>query len=78
LLSAATLLGKSLTLKGYLYAEIVADPEALERAKAFILQGLESGALRPIIAKTFTLSDIQDAHRFLEANQQIGKIVVTV
>ncbi|MEN1586044.1 zinc-binding dehydrogenase, partial [Pseudomonas aeruginosa] len=73
-----TVLGKSLTLKGYLYAEIVADPEALERAKAFILQGLESGALRPIIAKTFTLSDIQDAHRFLETNQQIGKIVVTV
>lgn len=73
-----TVLSKSLTLKGYLYAEIVADPEALERAKAFILQGLKSGALRPIIAKTFTLSDIQDAHRFLEANQQIGKIVVTV
>jgi len=73
-----TVLGKSLTLKGYLYAEIVADPEALERAKAFILQGLKSGALRPIIAKTFALSDIQDAHRFLEANQQIGKIVVTV
>ncbi len=73
-----TVLSKSLTLKGYLYAEIVADPEALERAKAFILQGLKSGALRPIIAKTFTLSDIQDAHRFLETNQQIGKIVVTV
>jgi NADPH:quinone reductase-like Zn-dependent oxidoreductase len=48
-----TVLGKSLTLKGYLYAEIVADPEVLERAKAFILQGLESGALSPIIAKTF-------------------------
>ena len=73
-----TELGKSLTLKGYLYAEIVADPEALERAKAFILQGLKSGALPPIIAKTFALSDIQVAHRFLEANQQIGKIVVTV
>ncbi|WP_449302056.1 zinc-dependent alcohol dehydrogenase family protein [Pseudoxanthomonas mexicana] len=73
-----TVLGKSLTLKGYLYAEIVADPEVLERAKAFILQGLESGALSPIIAKTFPLSDIQEAHRFLETNQQIGKIVVTV
>lgn len=73
-----TVLGKSLTLKGYLYAEIVADPEALARAKTFILQGLESGALRPIIARTFPLSDIQEAHRFLEANQQIGKIVVTV
>lgn len=73
-----TVLGKSLTLKGYLYAEIVADPDALARAKAFILGGLESGALRPIIARTFPLEEIQDAHRFLEANQQIGKVVVTV
>lgn len=73
-----TVLGKSLTLKGYLYSEIVTDPEALSRAKAFILEGLKTGALRPIVAKTFTLDQIQDAHRFLEANQQIGKIVVTV
>jgi len=73
-----TVLGKSLTLKGYLYAEIVADPAALARAKAFIGDGLASGALKPIIAKTFALEDIQEAHRFLEANQQVGKIVVTV
>jgi NADPH:quinone reductase-like Zn-dependent oxidoreductase len=73
-----TVLGKSLTLKGYLYAEIVADPAALARAKAFIGDGLASGALQPIIAKTFALEDIQEAHRFLEANQQVGKIVVTV
>ncbi|MFR0687823.1 zinc-dependent alcohol dehydrogenase family protein [Enterobacterales bacterium AE_CKDN230030158-1A_HGKHYDSX7] len=73
-----TVLGRSLTLKGYLYAEIVADPAALERAKAFIVKGLESGALSPVIARTFPLEQIQDAHRFLEANQQIGKIVVTV
>ncbi|MDL5598968.1 zinc-dependent alcohol dehydrogenase family protein [Bacillus subtilis] len=73
-----TVLGKCLTLKGYLYAEIVADPAALARAKAFIGDGLASGALKPIIAKTFALEDIQEAHRFLEANQQVGKIVVTV
>ncbi|MFV3308410.1 zinc-dependent alcohol dehydrogenase family protein [Pseudomonas sp. NY15181] len=73
-----TVLGKSLTLKGYLYAEIVSDPAALARAKAFILNGLESGELSPIIARTFPLDDIQDAHRFLEANQQVGKVVVTV
>lgn len=73
-----TVLGKTLTLKGYLYSEIVSDPATLSRAKAFILNGLESGALRPIIAKTFTLDNIQEAHRFLETNQQIGKIVVTV
>lgn len=73
-----TVLGKSLTLKGYLYSKIVSDPAVLSRAKAFILQGLESGALRPIIARTFVLDDIQEAHRFLEANQQIGKVVVSV
>ena len=73
-----TVLGRSLTLKGYLYSEIVSDQATLSRAKAFILNGLESGALRPIIARTFTLDNIQEAHRFLETNQQIGKIVVTV
>ncbi|WP_433740438.1 zinc-dependent alcohol dehydrogenase family protein [Pseudomonas putida] len=73
-----TVLGKSLTLKGYLYSEIVSDPATLSRAKTFILDGLASGALSPIIAKTFSLDDIQAAHRFLEANQQIGKVVVTV
>ncbi|MFM9380984.1 zinc-dependent alcohol dehydrogenase family protein [Pseudomonas sp. UV AK001] len=73
-----TVLGKCLTLKGYLYAEVVADPAALARAKTFISDGLASGALKPIIAKTFPLEDIQEAHRFLEANQQVGKIVVTV
>lgn len=31
--SLFTVLGKSLTLKGYLYAEIVSDAQALSRAK---------------------------------------------
>lgn len=73
-----TVLGKSLTLKGYLYAEIVSDPAALARAKAFIVDGLASGELEPIIARTFPLDEIQAAHRYLEANQQVGKVVVTV
>ncbi|MFT8764467.1 MAG: zinc-binding dehydrogenase, partial [Gluconobacter potus] len=73
-----SVLGKSLTLKGYLYSEIVSDDAALDRAKAFIVAGLESGALKPRIARTFSLDAIQDAHRFLESNDQIGKVVVTV
>jgi len=36
------------------------------------------GRLKPIIAKTFSLDQIVEAHRYLESNQQIGKIVVTV
>ncbi|MCF7750590.1 zinc-binding dehydrogenase, partial [Bacillus subtilis subsp. subtilis] len=49
-----------------------------ERAKAFILAGLASGKLSPIIAKVYPLDDIQQAHHYLEANQQVGKIVVTI
>ncbi len=44
---------------------------------AFIRARLASGALLPVIAKTFPLKDIVEAHRFMESNQQIGKIVVT-
>lgn len=71
-------LGKSLTIRGYLYTEVVANDDALARAKAFIVRGLQSGALRPLISRTFRFDQIQDATRFLESNQQIGKVVVTL
>jgi NADPH:quinone reductase-like Zn-dependent oxidoreductase len=73
-----TVLTKALTLRGYLVHEIVGDPLRLEAAKAFILGGLMSGSLKPIIAKTFPFDQIVEAHRFLESNEQFGKIVVTV
>jgi NADPH:quinone reductase-like Zn-dependent oxidoreductase len=73
-----TVLGKSLTLKGYLNGEITNNEAALERAKAFITQGLSSGKLKPVIARTFPLEEIQEATRFLESNAQIGKVVVDV
>ncbi|BCM18010.1 zinc-dependent alcohol dehydrogenase family protein [Mesorhizobium sp. J8] len=71
-------LAKTLTLRGYLVHEITGDPARLEAAKAFILDGLASGALKPIVARTFAFEEIAEAHRFLEAGEQFGKIVVTV
>ncbi|KHK51912.1 NADPH:quinone reductase [Ralstonia sp. A12] len=71
-------LSKTLTLRGYLVHEITGNPTKLEAAKAFILDGLASGAFRPVIARTFAFDEIVDAHRFLESNEQFGKIVVTV
>jgi NADPH:quinone reductase-like Zn-dependent oxidoreductase len=73
-----TILGKHLTLRGWLYLEVITDDANLERAKAFITEGLKTGTLDPIIAKTFSLDQIQEAHRFLESNDQFGKVVVTV
>jgi NADPH:quinone reductase-like Zn-dependent oxidoreductase len=71
-------LTKTLTLRGYLVHEIVGDPARLEAAKAFVLDGLKSGSLKPVIAKIFPFDQIVEAHRFLESNEQFGKIIVTV
>jgi NADPH:quinone reductase-like Zn-dependent oxidoreductase len=34
--------------------------------------------LKPVVAKTFPFAQIADAHRYLESNQQVGKVVVTL
>lgn len=54
------------------------NEEAFARAVAFIQKNLAAGKLKPVIAKTFPLSEIRQAHRYLESNQQLGKIVVTI
>ena len=71
-------LGKWITIRGYVLMEITSDPARLERGKQFVNEGLSEGSLKPIIARTFPLEEIVEAHRYLESNQQIGKIVVTV
>jgi NADPH:quinone reductase-like Zn-dependent oxidoreductase len=71
-------LAKGLTVRGYLLFEISKNPESLTRGKDYIYQGLESGSLKPVIDRTFPLEEIVEAHRYMESNQQKGKIVVTV
>jgi NADPH:quinone reductase-like Zn-dependent oxidoreductase len=73
-----TVLGKCLTLRGYLVHEIIQDPTRLEVAKTFLLEGLSSGDFKPVIARTFRIDAIVDAYRYLESNEQIGKVVVTL
>lgn len=72
------LIGKSLSIRGYLLFEITSDRARLEPAKQFVFEGLKAGRLKPVVAKTFALEQIADAHRYLESNAQIGKIVITV
>lgn len=69
---------KSLTMRPYLIFPDMANSARHAAACDFILSGLKDKSLKPIIAKTFTLDQIVDAHRYLESNQQIGKVVVTV
>jgi NADPH:quinone reductase-like Zn-dependent oxidoreductase len=71
-------LGKQLTVKGYVVFEIESDPAVFPKAKQYVFDHLASGVFKPRIAKTFPLDKIVEAHRYMESNAQIGKIVVTV
>lgn len=55
-----------------------ANPTRMERAQRFITAGLRTGAFAPVIARTFDLDEIVEAHRYLESNVHIGKVIVTV
>ncbi|MGL4619714.1 MAG: zinc-dependent alcohol dehydrogenase family protein, partial [Chroococcidiopsis sp.] len=69
---------KGLKVQGYTLFEIAGDPVKLEKAKQYIYDGLESGKLVPILDRSFPLEQIVDAHRYMESNQQNGKIIVNV
>ena len=68
---------KGLSLRGWVASQIWNHPQRFARFRDLILQGLAGGHLHPVVAKTFTLDDIVEAHRYLESNQQVGKIIVT-
>ncbi len=69
---------KGLSVRGWVASSIWNKPERYARAQNLIVRGLAEGHLKPVIAKTFPLAQIAEAHRYLESNQQLGKIVVTV
>ena len=72
------ILSKNLNITGFTVADVNVDPARLQAAKDFIYKGLQAGKLKPVIAKTFPFEEIVEAHRFLESNKQVGKIVVTL
>jgi len=72
-------LAKGLTVRGYTLFEITQSPQLVISARDYVFKELESGNLKPIIDEhRFSLDEIVEAHRFMESNQQKGKIVVTV
>lgn len=71
-------LSRSLVLRGYRVYEVLEDPLRLRDAAEFIFSGLADGSLRPVIARIFAFDEIAEAYRYLESNQQFGKVVVTL
>ncbi|MEV4144906.1 zinc-dependent alcohol dehydrogenase family protein [Amycolatopsis sp. NPDC049691] len=58
--------------------DLTLDPDRLARAHHFVRAGVRAGTFRPRVDRTFDLADVAESHRYLEANGQFGKVVVTV
>ncbi len=70
---------KGIWVRAFALFEFTMQPAALARAKDFVTSGMASGTLKPIIdPASFTLDRIAEAHRYMESNNQFGKIVVQV
>jgi NADPH:quinone reductase-like Zn-dependent oxidoreductase len=70
---------KGLSMRGWVASEIWNHPHRYRAAQAKILAGLASGHLKPVIARVFEgLDQLGAANAYLESNQQVGKVVVTL
>jgi NADPH:quinone reductase-like Zn-dependent oxidoreductase len=72
------LIGKIITIKGHNIWVTSGDPTRQKAAVDFVINGLDTGTLKPVIDRVFAFDEIRDAHRYLEASGQVGKIVVTI
>jgi NADPH:quinone reductase-like Zn-dependent oxidoreductase len=66
------------TVKGYSIRLVVGNEARRKVAVEYVIEGLASGALKPVIDRTFKFDDIVEVHRYLESSEQFGKIVVTL
>ena len=71
-------LHKGLTVRGYTVREILSVPQLKAEAVKYVFDHVAAGNFKPRIDRVFPLAQIVEAHRYMESNQQIGKIVVTV
>ncbi|WP_323991596.1 zinc-dependent alcohol dehydrogenase family protein [Nguyenibacter sp. L1] len=72
------MIAKMPTIKAHNIWLTSGDETRRKAAIAYVLKGLEVGALKPIVDRTFKFDDMVEVHRYLEQNGQFGKIVVTL
>jgi NADPH:quinone reductase-like Zn-dependent oxidoreductase len=69
---------KMAVVKGYSVRLVTGDTERRKAAVEYVTKGLASGALKPVIDRTFRFDEMVEVHRYLENSGQFGKIVVTL
>ena len=52
--------------------------DATRRFAAEVIPAIEAGLVRPVIDRRFGLAAIADAHRYLETNANVGKVLIDI
>jgi NADPH:quinone reductase len=68
---------KSISLTGYMMHQMN-RPKRFETMKHYVYERLANGTFKPHVDRTFPFAQAADAYRYLESNQQIGKVVITL
>jgi NADPH:quinone reductase len=77
-LPLAPLIPNNLLVQGCSLLNLVQDSERFVRAKQWVYHRVSTRQLTPVIGKVFPLTEVVEAHRYLESCQQIGKVVLQV
>jgi NADPH:quinone reductase-like Zn-dependent oxidoreductase len=70
--------GKGLSVRGYRMGEVAGNAKLRQVAVKYVFDRLADGRFVPKIAKTFPFRETVEAYQYLESNQQVGKVVITV
>ncbi len=71
-------MAKDLTMRGYTLREVNGDPDLSRAGREYVFDRVSDGRFVPKIAKTFPFAETAEAYRYLESNEQVGKVVITL
>ena len=77
-LDMSALLGKRATIIGTVLRSRSAEEKArlTQAFRAAVLPALDAGRLRPVLDRSFPATEAAEAHRYVEANRNVGSIVL--
>lgn len=73
-----SLMNRNRGVFGLHVGHLLSEEAQLSSMMQMLLREFEGGRIRPVVARTFPLDRAADAHRFVQARGNIGKVVLTV
>jgi NADPH:quinone reductase-like Zn-dependent oxidoreductase len=69
-------LKKCVSIHAYRNMSMTCFPEERTKAEGFIFDRLRDRSIKTIIDRVYPLTSVREAHRYMESNEQFGKIVL--